>query len=259
MQIDLSGRTALVTGGSRGLGKAVALRLARSGADVAILARDSEDLRNSAEEIRTASGREVLAVPCDLMDAAGIKAAADAVLARFGRVDILVNNAGSSFRRPFGDLTRDDLLADMGLKLFAAVDLGQHVLPGMKERRWGRIINVVGIGGKAPKAESAPTTLSRSAGLTLTKVMSQELAPWNILVNALCVGAIKSAQWERRHAAALGQSWDEFLAPTARTIPLGRLGEAEEFANVACFLSSEAASYISGTAINVDGGLSPVL
>src|SRR3546814_4653726 len=123
----------------------------------------------------------------------------------------------------------------------------------MKARRWGRIINVVSANAKAPKGESAPTTLSRSAGLTLTKVMSQELAPWNILVNALCVGVIKSGQWERRHAQqAPDTDYDAFLKPQAARVPLGRVGEAEEFANVACFLASDAASYVTGTAINVD-------
>jgi 3-oxoacyl-[acyl-carrier protein] reductase len=259
VHLDLSGRTALVTGGSRGLGKAVALRLARSGADVAILARSPDALARAAEEIKAASGARVLTRACDISVAEGAEEAVRKVLAELGRVDILVNNAGTSFRRPFPDLTRADLIADMDLKLFAAVRLGQLVVPGMRERRWGRIINVVSIGGKAAGAESAPTTLSRAAGITLTKVMSLELARWNILVNALCVGAIKSEQWRRRHqAGAPHLSFEEYLEPTARNVPLGRLGEAEEFANVACFLASDAASYVTGTAINVDGGLSPV-
>ena len=260
MQIDLSGRKALVTGGSRGLGRAVALRLACSGAEVAILARDGDQLRHAADALAEASGRRVLPLQCDLTRPEAIESSLSSLLSAFGGVDILVNNAGTSLRRPFAELTRDALAADMQLKLFAALQIAQRLVSGMQERRWGRILNVVSIGGKAPKPASAPTTLSRSAGLTLTKTMSLELARWNILVNALCVGAIKSAQWERRHQAdAPHQSYDEFLEPTARTIPLGRLGEAEEFANVACFLASDAASYVTGCAINVDGGLSPVL
>ena len=260
MQIDMTGRKALITGGSRGLGRAVALRLACSGAEVAILARDGDQLRRAADALAEASGRRVLPLQCDLTRPEKIDASLSELLSAFGRVDILVNNAGTSLRRPFAELTRDALAADMQLKLFAAVQIAQRLVPGMQERRWGRILNVVSIGGKAPKPASAPTTISRSAGLTLTKTMSLELARWNILVNALCVGAIKSAQWERRHQAdAPHLSYEEFLAPTARTIPLGRLGEAEEFANVACFLASDAASYVTGCAINVDGGLSPVL
>jgi NAD(P)-dependent dehydrogenase (short-subunit alcohol dehydrogenase family) len=260
MHLDLSGKTALVTGGSRGLGKAVARRLAGSGAQVAILARDPATLAAATEEIEAAGGRRALGITCDLAIAEEIERQVQRVLAEFGRIDILVNNAGSSYRRPFLELTRADLGADMDLKLFAAVHIAQLVVPGMQGQRWGRIINVVSINGKTPKAASAPTTLTRAAGLTLTKVMSHELAPWNILVNALCVGVIKSHQWEARHRkTAPHLSYEEYLEPTARTVPLGRLGEAEEFANVACFLASDAASYVTGTAINVDGGLSPVL
>jgi len=259
MQIDLNGRTALITGASTGLGKATAQRLAASGANVAILARTEATLAAAAEEIgRTARGG-VEAIACDVTDASARDAAVDRVLARFGAIDILVNNAGSSQRAPIEDVTRAHLVEDMDLKVMAAVALIQRVVPGMKERRRGRIINVSAIVGKAPDGGAIPTALSRAAGLTLTRVLSRELAPWNILVNALCVGKIKSGQWERRYAkAGAGQSYEEFLNPVARTIPLGRLGEAEEFANVACFLASDLASYVTGAAINVDGGLCPV-
>lgn len=260
MLLDLTGKTALVTGGSRGLGKAVARRFAQSGARVAILARDSAVLEAATEEITAAGGRPALGLTCDVTREEDIERAVSLIIKEFGRVDILVNNAGSSSRRPFLELTRADLSADMNLKLFAALRISQLVVPGMQQQRWGRIINVATVNAKAPKAASAPTTLTRAAGLTLTKVLSQELAAYNILVNALCVGVIKSNQWEKRHRnTAPHLSFEEFLEPTARTVPLGRLGEAEEFANVACFLASDAASYITGTAINVDGGLSPVL
>jgi 3-oxoacyl-[acyl-carrier protein] reductase len=201
----------------------------------------------------------VVAKICDLTREAETEAAAMGVIADLGRIDILVNNAGTSFRRPFDELSRDDLVADLDLKLFPALRLAQLVAPGMKERRFGRIINVLSIGAKAPKGGGAPTAVSRAAGLALTKILAHELAPHNVLVNALCVGAIKSAQWERRHRQeAPHLSYEAFLESTAKTVPLGRVGEAEEFANVACFLASDAASYVTGTAINVDGGLSPV-
>jgi 3-oxoacyl-[acyl-carrier protein] reductase len=259
MQIDLTGKTALITGASTGLGKAMAQRLAASGANVAILARTAETLAEAAEEIgRTARGG-VEAIACDVTDAAARDAAVDCVLARFGQIDILINNAGTSQRAPIEEVTRAHLLEDMDLKVMAAVALIQRVVPGMKERRSGRIINVSAIVGKAPDGGSIPTSLSRAAGLTLTRVLAKELAPWNILVNALCVGKIKSGQWERRFAqSGGGQSYEEFLRPVDRTIPLGRMGEAEEFANVACFLASDLASYVTGAAINVDGGLCPV-
>jgi 3-oxoacyl-[acyl-carrier protein] reductase len=258
MQIDLSGRSALVTGGSSGLGRAIALRLAASGARVAILARDGERVAAAAAEAAD-RGPGARGFSCDITDAGALDATMDEVLASFERIDILVNNAGSSFRRPVEDLSREAMIADLDLKLFAGVRLVQRVLPGMRAGRWGRIINVTAIVGKTPDAGSAPTSFSRAAGITLTKSLSCELAPDNILVNALCVGKIKSGQWERRHAAqAGGQSYEDFLRPTAELIPLKRLGEAEEFANVACFLASDAASYVTGCAINVDGGLCAV-
>jgi NAD(P)-dependent dehydrogenase (short-subunit alcohol dehydrogenase family) len=259
MLIDLTGRTAIITGGSEGLGKAIAARFAASGANVVVLARRENILDIAVQEIRRKAVGRVAGHACDVTDHHRVREVIAAVLAEFGAVDILINNAGSSSRSPFDELTRNGMIADMNLKLFAAVDLAQQLLPGMKDRRWGRIINVVSINGKAPKATSAPTTLSRAAGISLTKVMSQELAPWNILVNALCVGVIKSGQWERRHRRdAPDTPFETYLEPQARLVPLGRLGEPEEFANVACFLASDAASYVTGAAINVDGGLCPV-
>ena len=259
MQIDLGGRTALVTGGSEGLGLAIANRLARSGARVGILARRPDVLANAVERLSQETPGTIFGHACDVTDEHALRSAVGATVDTLGPIDILVNNAGSSSRSAFKKLTRDTLLDDYNLKVVAAVGLSQLLLPHMRDQRWGRIINIVSINGKAPKAESAPTTLSRAAGITLTKVMSQELAPCNVLVNALCIGTIKSGQWERRHRQnAPDVPYEDYLAPFAKAVPLGRLGEAEELANVACFLASDAASYITGAAINVDGGLSPV-
>lgn len=259
MLIDLRERTALVTGASSGLGLAMARRFAASGARVAMMARGEAQLRQAAAAIAAETGGETLALVCDVTDAAARAAALAEMEARFGPADILVNNAGSSQRGPIEEAGRDAILADLDLKLLAAIALIQAVVPAMKQRRSGRILNVSAIVGKAPDGGSVPTSLSRAAGLALTRTLARELAPWNILVNALCVGKIKSGQWERRHAASGGGlDYDAFLAPMAKTIPLGRLGEAEEFANAACFLVSDAASYITGAALNVDGGLCPV-
>jgi 3-oxoacyl-[acyl-carrier protein] reductase len=259
MHIDLSNRTALVTGGSEGIGKAIVSRLARSGANVVALARREDVLATAMAEIEEAAPGRVLGIPCDVTDQGRVEAAVAEGAARLGPIDILVNNAGSSFRRPLPELTRADLIADLDLKLLAAVHLARLVTPAMKERRFGRILNVVAIIGKAPNAGSAPTSLSRAAGIALTKSMSLELAPWNILVNALCVGKIESGQWQRRHReSAPSTPYEDYLQSLAGPIPLGRYGEAEELANVACFLASDQASYLTGTAINVDGGLCPV-
>jgi NAD(P)-dependent dehydrogenase (short-subunit alcohol dehydrogenase family) len=248
-----------VTGASSGLGKAIAAQFAASGASVALLARNQEKLTAAAREIGAAGGGRVEPIVCDVTVESAIDAAVATARERLGPIDILVNNAGSSFRQPLLEQSRAGVIADLELKLLAAIRFAQLVVPAMQERRWGRILNVVSIAAKAPGPASAPTTLSRAAGIALTKSLSHELAPWNILVNALCVGKIKSGQWQRRHAQdGRGLSYDEFLAPQAAAIPLGRLGEAEEFARVACFLASDAASYVTGVALNVDGGLSPV-
>jgi NAD(P)-dependent dehydrogenase (short-subunit alcohol dehydrogenase family) len=260
MLIDLAGHAALITGASEGLGRAMAERFALSGADVAMLARRPGPLEEAAEAIRAAGARgRVLALPCDVTDPAAREAAVGQAQAASGTIDILVNNAGSSQRGPVETLTQAGILADYDLKVMAAVALIQALLPGMKSKRWGRIINVLAATGKAPEAASIPTAMNRAAGMALTKALSKELAPDNILVNALCVGKIKSGQWERRFAReGTGNSYEAFLQPTAATIPLGRMGEPEEFANVACFLASDLASYVTGCAINVDGGLCPV-
>ena len=130
----------------------------------------------------------------------------------------------------------------------------------MREKRWGRIINILSVTGKAPDAQAAPTGVTRAAGLALTKILSRELAPDGILVNAICVGHILSDQWQRFHQdEAPAEPFEDFLRRRGATIPLRRLGEAEEVANVACLLASDQGGYITGAAINVDGGRSPVL
>src|SRR5262249_10092263 len=149
---------------------------------------------------------------------------------------------------------------DIDLKLFAAIRLCRQAFPGMKSRRWGRIINVLNIGAKAPQGTSAPTSVTRAAGMALTKVLAGEGAPHNVLVNALLVGNIQSNQWVKRHAAeGKGRSLEDFYAEMGKRNPMGRVGTAQEFANLALFLASDAGSYVTGTAINVDGGMSPVV
>ena len=170
----------------------------------------------------------------------------------------MVNNAGTSRNAKFEDITDEVWREDMDQKVFAAIRLTRIAWPGMKERKWGRVINVLNIGSKAPRAGSAPTTISRAAGAALTKVLSHEGAPHGILVNAMLVGFIESDQHVQR-AAKEGIALQEYVGRRTKDIPLRRIGKAEEFANLACFLASDAASYITGTAINVDGGHSPVM
>jgi 3-oxoacyl-[acyl-carrier protein] reductase len=257
MEITLKGRKALITGGSLGIGLAIAKQFAASGADVAIMARRRGPLDEAVAAIGAKPGQKVLPVACDVARADDIKRGWAEVTAAFGNIDILVNNAGMSNAAPFEEVTDAQWQEDLDLKLFAAIRLVRLAFPQMKQQKWGRIINVLNTGAKAPRPASAPTSVTRAAGMALTKVLAGEGAPHGILVNAMLVGLIESDQWVRR-AEATDTPLPKLLANMAKDIPLGRVGTAQEFANMACFLASDAASYITGTAINVDGGRSPV-
>jgi NAD(P)-dependent dehydrogenase (short-subunit alcohol dehydrogenase family) len=177
---------------------------------------------------------------------------------RFGRIDVVVNNAGGTGQSAFDAVDDAAWAHDIEIKVMAQVRTTRAAIPHMKKQGGGRIINLNMVGAKQPGAAMFPTTVSRAAGLALTKGLSKELAASNILVNAVAVGKIKSMQQERR-AKRDGLSVEEHYAKTGKTVPLGRMGEAEEVANVIAFLASDAASYVTGTCINVDGGLSGVL
>jgi NAD(P)-dependent dehydrogenase (short-subunit alcohol dehydrogenase family) len=260
MEIRLDGRTAVITGGSKGLGLAMAEKFASSGADVAILARTPETLEEAEQKVQANAKGKVAAISCDVSKAADIRKAYDQIMSQFGKIDIFVNNAGQSTRGPSEEITDEMWQADLDLKLFAQIRFCRLVFPQMKQRRWGRIIAVLNIGAKAPGANSAPTSVSRAAQMALTKALSMEGAPHNVLVNSLHVGVIVSDQIVRRHRReGTNVSLEEFIRQAGQPVPLGRMGRAEEFANVACFLASDAASYVTGCAINVDGGRSPVV
>lgn len=258
--MDLSGKTALVTGGSLGLGRAMASAFHSAGANVALLARRDGPLKDAQKEIEQNGSGKVGAYQCDVTDAAEIATVHKHVVAAMGPVDILVNNAGKSEAHPFMSISDEVWQADLDLKLFAAVRLARHVIPDMISKRWGRIINVLNTAAKAPPPGSAPTSVSRAAGMALTKVLAGELAPHNILVNALLIGQIKSDQIQRAYDASdRSTSFEQFVAEAGKRLPMGRMGEASEVAEVALFLSSEQASYLTGCAINMDGGLSRVV
>ncbi|MCO6415115.1 SDR family NAD(P)-dependent oxidoreductase [Siccirubricoccus sp. KC 17139] len=261
MDIRIEGRSVLITGGSKGLGLAMAKAFAAAGGKVAIVARGAESLAAAEAEIKTlAPSAKVAAIGADIATAEGCNAAFAAAEKAFGQVDILINNAGTSQRAPFLEVSDALWQNDLDLKLFAAIRLGRLVWPGMAARKWGRIINVLNTGAKAPPAEGAPTAVSRAAGMALTKVQSHEGAKHNILVNAMLVGLIDSDQHYRRwQKSGSNESYEEWLGKLGASLPLGRYGKPEEFASLALFLCSEAGGYISGTAINVDGARSPVV
>jgi NAD(P)-dependent dehydrogenase (short-subunit alcohol dehydrogenase family) len=257
MEFGLKGKVAVVTGGTEGIGKATAQTLAREGAKVAICARRQPLLDAVAAEI-TKAGGEVLALSADMGKAADVERFINEVVKRFGGIDILVNNAGTSKRGKFLELSDDEWAADLELKVFGAIRCARLAIPHMKKRGGGRIINITISSAKQPGAESYPTSVSRAAGLAITKALSKEFAADNILVNTICIGKIKSGQHERRYTKD-GISADDYYAKLGKDIPLKRAGEAQEVANVITFLASDAASYVTGTSINLDGGISGVL
>lgn len=261
MECRMDGRVAVITGGSLGLGRAMALEFARSGAKVAMVSRRAEVLDEAKAEILSAApGVTINGYACDMCDANAIKTMHEAVVADLGNVDIVVNNAGTSRAMPFMDITDELWDEDLGLKLMGAIRLIRLTFPGMKERKWGRIINVLNSGAKAPRANGAPTAVSRAAGMALTKALAGEGAPHNVLVNGLLVGLIESDQHLQKHIkSGSNESLEEFYDKMGKAVPMGRVGKPEEFANMACFLASDAGSYITGTAINVDGNRTPVV
>jgi len=257
MDLSLKGKVAAITGGSEGIGRATALRFAELGAKIAICARRAEVLEKTAGEVRTL-GAEVLASVADASRAEDMARFIEQTVTCFGRIDIVVNNAGGIGQSPFDAV--DDLTwqNDIDIKVMAQVRTARAAIPHMKKQGGGRIINLNMVAAKQPGPKQFPTVVSRAAGLALTKALSQELAGYNILVNDVAVGKIKTPQQERS-AMRHGISVEDHYAKTGKTIPLGRVGEAGEVANVIAFLASDAASYVTGTCIHVDGGLSGVL
>ncbi|MBI4219266.1 MAG: SDR family oxidoreductase [Chloroflexi bacterium] len=264
MDLGLKGRVAIVTGGSEGIGKAAALSMAREGAKVAIIARRKDVLERAANEIRNATKAEVVPLSCDVRDESQVKGAVKAVHDRWGRIDILINNAGTSSAAKFESVSDDILTEDLKLKVYGAFYFSRAVLPHMKQARWGRIVNITTPGGKgAATGGSLPTSLSRAAGIAMTKAMSKDYAADNILVNTVCIGLIKSGQHERRFERQKQSdpnlTLEAFYSNLGKGVPVGRVGEAIEAGDLICFLASERASYISGTAINIDGGAAPII
>lgn len=260
MDTSLNGKTALVTGGSLGLGLAMAKSFYSEGAKVAIIARRQEPIDEAVEDIlKIPGGGSILGINCDVTDSDSVSLMHSQVTDELGGIDILVNNAGQAAGKPFPLITDEEWQADLDLKLMAAIRLSRLVWPNMEAQKWGRIINLLNVFAKTPDANTAPTSISRAAGMALTKVLSAEGAPNNILVNALLIGSIKSDQIVRRYNDLNPEeSFDEFVAKAGSRLPMGRMGEAEECANTALFLASEASSYLTGCAINMDGGLCKV-
>jgi 3-oxoacyl-[acyl-carrier protein] reductase len=272
LELGLKGKVAILTGASEGLGRAAALKLAQCGARVAMCARRPDVLDEAAKSIQRATGAEVMSLPTDVTQKSQVEKFVGEVVGRWGGVDVLLNNAGTSSAAAFETVDDDNWQYDFDLKVMGAIRFARLVVPSMKARGGGAIINVTTIGGKAPLARALPTSLTRAAGINLTKSLSKEYAADQIRVNTICLGVVKSAQWTRRFTGKSGSSSggapmsnvgdiNQFYAQMAkdRNVPLGRLGEAEEFADLVAFLASERAKWITGTAINFDGGAAAVV
>lgn len=257
MELGLRGKVVAVTGGTEGIGRATVMRFVQEGAKVAFCARREELLKSYAEELRGLGG-DVYTSVADATKPGDMERFIEETAAHFGRLDVVVNNAGQTGQAPFDTVDDAAWQKDLDIKVFAHIRTTRAAVPHMKKQGGGRIINLNMVGAKQPAAGTFPTTISRAAGLALVKALSKELAPHKILVNAVAVGKIKSKQQERR-AARLKISVEDHYAQTGKTVPLGRMGEAEEVANVIAFLASDASSYVTGTCVHVDGGLSGAL
>ena len=255
MDLGLQDQVALITGASKGIGLHTALQLAKEGAKVAICGRNKDSLKEAKEWIQGQTGKEILTVAADVTKEEDCKRLIEETVSHYGRLDILVNNAGTSSAHSFEEVDSELWHADLNLKLFGAIHCSKYALPHLKESGGGAIVNVTASIAKTPGENSLPTTVSRSAGMALTKAMSKDLGKYNIRVNTVCIGLIRSrqieAKWKREMPAS---TWEEYSREVGKKIPLGRIGETDEAAKVITFLVSDAASYVTGSSINIDGG-----
>ncbi|MFL0504988.1 SDR family NAD(P)-dependent oxidoreductase [Ureibacillus sp. 179-F W5.1 NHS] len=255
MDLGLKDKVAIITGASKGIGLYTALQLVKEGVKVVIAARTASTLNEAKAFIQQHTGQEILTISCDVSKEEDCKRLIEETVQHYGKLNILINNAGTSSANSFEDVDTERWHADLNLKLFGAIHCSKYALPYLKEQKGGAILNLTAVLAKTPPASSLPTTVSRSAGLALTKAMSKDLGKYNIRVNSVCIGLIRSRQIEEIWQKEMpDHTWEEYSTEVGKSIPLGRIGDTEEAANVITFLVSDAASYVTGTAVNIDGG-----
>ena len=257
MDLGLTGKVAIVTGGSRGVGRAIAASLLQEGARVMITARDPVRLEAARASLKKETQGEVLAVAADLERDAEVKAIIDATISAFGCIDILVNSAATVNPANFLSLTEARWAALFEEKLSGYVRCMRHAIPHMQARRSGHIINLSGIAGREGRGNNIPVGVNNAAVLNLTKSLAWELAPDNILVNAVVPHIINTDRQDetmRELAMLTGRPEAEIRRERVAKIPLGRMGRPEEVADVVTFLASERTSFVTGAAWHVDGG-----
>lgn len=246
MDLGLKGKSAIVTGGSGGIGKAVAHGLAAEGVKVAIAARRLPELQQAAKQIEAKTGSPVVPIQADCTKRDEIRKLVSETLAHFGKIDILVNSIGAAKAGPFLELSERDWSDSLSLKLFGQIYAAQEVFPHMQKQRWGRIINVIGTHAYFPEAHAMPAGVANAALMNFTKALAELSGPHGVLVNGVNPGTVRTARLE--------YLMDQGVTYDMSRITLGRVAEPEEIASVVVFLASERSSYICGASINVDGG-----
>lgn len=257
MDLGLKGRVALVAASSRGLGRAVAEELGAEGADLVMCARGEAALEEAKSAIEGETGARIVAVPADLSEPEGVSRVVEAALREFGHVDVLVTNTGGPPAGPFESHSPDVWRTAVRQNLESVLNLTRAVLPGMKERRWGRIINVTSIAVKQPVENLILSNSVRAAVTGFARTLANEVAPFGITVNNVLPGYTRTQRVEEladRMAEARGMTAADAVGAWEREIPMGRLGDPREFAAMVVFLASERASYVTGTSVPVDGG-----
>jgi 3-oxoacyl-[acyl-carrier protein] reductase len=254
MDLGLKGKVALVTAASKGMGRACAMGFAAEGARVMMCARKEADLRAAAEEVRRRTGAEVEALVADVTRAADVKALVARTREAFGGVDVLVANCGGPPRGGLWEMTDEQWYGAFEVSLLSVVRLIREVVPSMRERRWGRILTIQSVSVKQPVDGLLLSNAVRPGVAGLVKTLSPELGRDNITINVVCPGRILTDRF-LGGARQAGLPTDAYVARSSAEVPLGRIGTPDEFANVVVFLASERASYVTGVAIQVDGGL----
>ncbi len=269
MDLGLSGRACVVTGASRGIGLATARMLCAEGADVLLVARSEDRLVEAADECAAAgqqAGGRAESLVADVTEAESAERIVSEASERLGQVDVLVNNAGTARRRDLDDVPDEDWYAAWELNVMAPMRLMRAAVPAMRERGWGRIVNVSSSSGKRPSGTTPEYSVAKAAELSLSRLYADRYAAHGVLVNAICPGAVKSELWTD-DGGLLDQvmemeglsSRDEAVEAAAAGRPIGRLAEVDEVAGAIVFLCSEHASYTSGAAWSVDGGVVQII